>query len=50
MVMNPDQYRDAVDYVAKQLKSMVKFIEQETGRKLDEDKLYKGNAAFQRSP
>jgi benzoyl-CoA reductase/2-hydroxyglutaryl-CoA dehydratase subunit BcrC/BadD/HgdB len=38
--MNPDQYRDAVDYVAKQLKSMVKFIEQETGRKLDEDRLY----------
>ena len=40
VVMNPDQYKDAVDYVAMQLKSMVKFIEQETGRKLDEDRLY----------
>jgi len=40
VVMNPDQYRDAVDYVAKQLRSMVKFIEQETGRKLDKNRLY----------
>jgi benzoyl-CoA reductase/2-hydroxyglutaryl-CoA dehydratase subunit BcrC/BadD/HgdB len=38
--MQPDAWNDAVDYVARQLQSMVAFIERETDRKLDEQKLY----------
>lgn len=36
---SPGEYNDAVDYLARQLEDMVKFIERETGKELDEDKL-----------
>ncbi|MBN1470228.1 MAG: 2-hydroxyacyl-CoA dehydratase [Syntrophaceae bacterium] len=38
-LMKEDELKYAVDYVAHQLENMVDFIERETGRKLDGDKL-----------